>query len=281
MIQILNFKRQQNESWTKEKIMAQTSEEDEELNFLLNQRGNYIMQLQSVEFEASSCLSPSVSEDSESSDEEYDNPSKIHDESSEHDTSVQDNAVLDTGVKQEVKLDDEFQIEENFEQIVKIIKQEIDDEKMDCDEFNVNDKNIEYHEQAINGNVDTEEIEKTNNVKNETDNTVENENNQTNIQMKEKESVGCSGIVKPSIKRRRRKTNLGTSENEQTSKIESKKPIKIKQDTNDYESELDPSEDTIDGIQRELRPRKLSEKAYFEQDDGVTSDESDFTDLSN
>lgn len=258
--------------------MAKTSEEDEELNFLLNQRGNYLMQLQSVEFEAGSCLSPSVSEDSESSDEEYDDPSKIHAESSEHDTSVQDITVNDTGVKQENKLDDEFQIEENFDQIVKIIKQEIDDERMNCNEFNV-DKNIEY-QQVMNGNADTEEMEKTLNVKNEIENTLENENNQNNVEMKEEESVGCSGIVKLSNRRRRGKTNLGTLENEQTSKIESRKPIKIKHDTIDYEPELDPSEDTIDGIQRELRPRKLSEKTYFEQDDGVTSDDSDFTDLS-
>jgi len=278
--EILNFKTQQNESWSKEKKIAQMSEENDELHFLLNQRSNFLGQLQSVASESNNLnLSPSVSDDSESSDEECE-PSNVHikTEPSENDTSVKMNDLIN----------DECQAEERVEIN---IKHEIIDERMDFDEANDNNKGVEYDENVISEEVHTEEIEMTSHEENQIEKDNEGKINQedqtelqTNIkanplvQIKEEES-GCS--EKFTTERRRRKSKKRTLESEQTSKIESRKPIKIKQEPTDYDLELDPSEDIIDGVKRELRPRKLNEPhIYFEPYDGSTSEGSDFTDLS-
>lgn len=280
-IQILNFKRQQNESWTKEKKISQLSVEDEELDFLLNQRSNFLLQMQSVVFEPSSYLSPFLSEDSESSDEESDqSKDHIKTEPSVHD---------DISVKQI-----EYPTNENVELNVKInIKQEIIDEEMDCEEVNQdNVDNAEHNEQVNNGMINNDDIEKNDVAKNENENADEDENFQdcqtefevneniidkVDVQGKNKEEDESNDTVKPIIKRRRGKPKKSVSENEETSKMS----IKIKQEPTDYDHELDPSEVTIDGIKRELRPRKLNESnIYFEPYDGTTSEESDFTDLS-
>ncbi|XP_022166291.1 uncharacterized protein LOC111030890 [Myzus persicae] len=276
--EILNFKTQQNESWTKEKKIAQVAEEDDELHFLLNQRGTFLAQLQSVSTESNNFLSPSVSDDSESSDEDCE-PSNVHikTEPSENDTVV----------KMEILLNDEYQPEEHVEID---IKHEIVDEIMDFEEANDHEKDIECDENVGNTEVNTEEVEKTVNEENETEKCEEgkvNQEDQTELQtnvkvnplVKIKEEEGsCS--EKLTIERRRKKPKKGISESEMASKIEARKPIKIKQEP-DSDLELDPSEDIIDGVKRELRPRKLNEPhIYFEPYDGSTSEGSDFTDLS-
>ncbi|KAE9545178.1 hypothetical protein AGLY_000721 [Aphis glycines] len=277
--EILNFKTQQNESWTKEKKIAQMSEDDE-LHFLLNQRSNYLAQLQSVGSEFSNLnLSPTVSDESESSDEDCE-PSSVHikTEPSENDTSITINNIIN----------DESQTEERIEIN---IKHEIIEEKMDFEEANDDNKAIENDENVVNEEIHTEEIEVPTNEENQTEKDNENKINQedqtelqTNVkvnplvQIKEEES-SCSEKI--TNERRRRKTKKNTSESEQTSKIEARKPIKIKQEPADYDLESDPSEDIIDGVKRELRPRKLNEPhIYFEPYDGSTSEGSDFTDLS-
>ncbi|XP_025192583.1 uncharacterized protein LOC112592646 [Melanaphis sacchari] len=278
--EILNFKTQQNETWSKEKKIAQMSEEDDELHFLLNQRSNYLGQLQSLTSEFNNLnFSPSISDDSESSDENCE-PSNVHikTEPSENDASVRMNNLIN----------DDCQVEESVEIN---IKNEIINEKMDVEESNDNNKGKEYDENVVNEEVHAEEIEMTVNEENQTekDNEVKiNQEEQTElqtnvkvnplVQIKEEES-SCS--EKFTVERRRRKSKKHNSESEQTSKIESRKPIKIKQEPADYDLELDSSEDIIDGVKRELRPRKLNEPhIYFEPYDGSTSEGSDFTDLS-
>lgn len=256
------------------------SEEDDELQFLLNQRSNYLGQLQSVESEFNNLnLSPTVSDESESSDEDCEPPNvHIKTESSENDTSITINNIIN----------DESQAEERVEIN---IKNEIIDEKMDFEEANDNNKAIEYDESVVNEEIHTEEIEVPTNEENQTEKDNENKINQedqtelqTNVkvnplvQIKEEES-SCSEKI--TNERRSRKTKKNTSESEQTSKIEARKPIKIKQEPADYDLDSDPSEDIIDGVKRELRPRKLNEPhIYFEPYDGSTSEGSDFTDLS-
>lgn len=280
-IQILNFKRHQNESWAKEKKIAQISEEDEELNYLLNQRSNYLRQIQSIVFEPNnSYLSPSVSDDSESSSDEESDPSKIHikTEPSEHDTDVKENIIIK----------DECVTEEN----VNIKHEIIVEERMDYEEVN-NDNIIdyEYGKHVVNGETINEEIDKSENEDMEAESSDIDKNNhsyqhklETNVQVKaqdlinEEESGSSSSTIKPNIKHRR-KPKKSTSENDQTTQIDSKDQIKIKREPVDYELELDPSEDIVDGIK--LRPRKLNESSiYFEPFDGPSSEESDFADLS-
>lgn len=286
--EILNFKTQQNESWTKEKKIAQMSEEDDELHFLLNQRGTYLGQLQSVTTESINYLSPSISDDSESSDEESELSNvQVKIEPSEN----------DTGVKMNIPINDEYQAEE---QVEINIKDEIINEEMDFEEANDNEKDIEYPDENVeNVEVYTEKMETTVNEENKNENENENEieiekddegkiNEEDQIELQtnvnplvkvKKEEDSCS--EKFSIERRRRKPKRGISESEQTSRIESRKPINIKQEPIDYDLELNPSEDIIDDVKRELRPRKLNEPhIYFEPYDGSTSEGSDFTDLS-
>jgi len=265
------------------------AEEDDELHFLLNQRGTLLGQLQSVATE-SLYLSPLVSDDSESSYEDCE-PSNVHikTEPIENDTDV--------------KMDDQINDEEGCqaEEHVEInIKHEIVDDIMEFEEANDIAKNNdgEYDENVGNAEVVTEEIEieieKIVNKENETEKgdeakiDQEDQEVQTEVQTDvninplvkiKEEEVNCS--EKLSIERRRKKPKKRISESEQTSKIEARKPIKIKQEPVDSDLELDPSEDIIDGVKRELRPRKLNEPhIYFEPYDGSTSEGSDFTDLS-
>lgn len=259
------------------------SEENDELHFLLNKRGTYLGQLQSVATESNNYLSPSVSDDSESSYEDCE-PSSVHIK-----TEPSEN---DTGEKMDIQINDEecCQAEERFEIN---IKHEIVDDTMEFEEANDIAKDVEYDENVGKSEVFTEEIEieKTINEENETEKSVEGEIDQedqtelqTNVKVdppvKIKEEEGnCS--EKLSIERQRKKPKKSISEIEQTSKIEARKPIKIKQEPADSDLELDPSEDMIDGVKRELRPRKLNEPhIYFEPYDGSTSEGSDFTDLS-
>lgn len=231
-------------------------------------------------------FSPLVSDDSESSYEDCE-LSNVHikTEPAENDTDI--------------KIDDQIneeggQIEERIE--IKI-KHEIVDDKMDFEEANDIAKNndIEYDENVGKAEVLTEEIEiekeKTVNEENVTGKGDEgkiDQEDQTELQtvvninplVKIKQEEDNSS-EKFSIERRRKKPKKDISESEQTSKIEARKPIKIKQEPVDSDPELDPSEDIIDGVKRELRPRKLNEpNVYFEPYDGSTSEGSDLTDLS-
>jgi len=224
-------------------------------------------------------LSSCISDDSESSYEDCEPPNvNIKTEPTENDTDV----------KMDSLINDECQAEECVEIN---IKQEIIDEKMDFEGANDNEKDIENDESVSNAEVLTDEIEKTGNEENETDKVNEDKINQenqtelpTNIQVnplvKIKEEEGsCS--KKPSVERRRKKPKKGIVESEMTSKIEARKPIRIKQEPVDSDLELDFLEDIVDGVKRELRPRKLNEPhIYFEPYDGSTSEGSDFTDLS-
>lgn len=260
----------------KEKKVVQTSEEDDDLNYLLDQRSNYLLQLQSVLYEPNSCLSSSVSDNSESSDEESD-PSKVHiktelSEVSEHNTCV-------NTINQNDKTDYEYQNEENFETGVKInIKQEVDDERMECDEEN-ND-NGEYDEQLIDEKKSTEEVINVSNEINEIDKVIE-EKNEQDVFVYQQDKIneeGTSNTIK-STNKYHRKFKKDNFKNEQTFEIESRKPIKIIQEPVKYESEIDLSETIMDDVKRELRSRKLNDTIYFEPYDGTSSDESDFTDL--
>lgn len=258
------------------------SKENDELNFLLNQRGIYLGQLQSVSSETNNFLSPSVSDDSESSDEECASTKVlIKTEPTENDTDDIN-----------IPIKDEYQAEEHVEIN---IKHEIIDERVDFQEANDNDTGLEYDEHVGNEEVDANDTKNTVNEENETENydkVKNNEDDQTElktdlevnplINIKEEES---SSSGKFTFKRQCRKPKNDSLENEQTSKIESRKPINIKEEPVDYADEeiegLDHSEDIIDGVRRELRPRKLNEPhIYFEPYDGSTSEGSDFTDES-
>lgn len=258
----------------KEKKVVQTSEEEDDLNYLLDQRSNYLLQLQSLLFESNSYLSSSVSDNSESSDEESD-PSKVHiktelSEASEHDTSVND-------MNQNDKMDYEYQNEENIENDVKInIKQE----RMDCDQEN--DANGEYNEQVIDINIDEKisiEEQNVSNEINETVNIIEDKNEQdVFIQQDNINEEGTSNTV-ISTDKYHRKLKKSIFKNEHTFEIESRRPIKVIQESIKYESEVDPSETIMDDVKRDLRSQKLNDTIYFEPYNGTSSDESDFTDI--
>lgn len=240
--------------------------------------------------ESNNYLSPLVSDDSESSYEDCE-PSNEHikTEPAENDTDL--------------KMDDQINEEgSQAEECVEIkIKHEIVDDGMDFEEANdiAKSNDIEDDENVGKSEVLTEDIEiekeKTvneENEKNETEIGIEgkiDQENQTEVQavvnvnplVKIKEEEEDNSSEKFSIERRRKKPKKGISESEQTSKIEARKPIQIKQEPVDSDPELDPSEDIIDGVKRELRPRKLNEPhIYFEPYDGSTSEGSDFTDIS-
>lgn len=239
-------------------------------------------------FESLGYLTPCVSDDSESSEEGSD-PSKllIKLELPEHNISV----------KQDEKTNDVYQTEDHIATKIDMnIKQEIEDEKMDCEEsHDVKDvMEIDFNEQAIE-EVVSEKILKTEFEKNdESENSRDNDNasdqddksitktnTKTNFKVKQVDKTKDldNSTVKPMRTRRRGKPKKNTSDNEQTSKTESRKMFKIKQES-ESELEIDPSEDTIDGIKRELRPRKLNEGTiYFKPYDGSTSEDSDFTDM--
>ncbi|XP_025408335.1 transcriptional adapter 3-like isoform X2 [Sipha flava] len=286
--EILNFKRQQNESWTKEKKIAQITEEDDELSYLLNQRSKYLLQLQTVNsavtFDPDAFLSPSISDDSESSDEESTiSRVKIKTEMPELDNDIKENIGSHDVCKNEKT--DEYEMQVN-------IKEEIIEEMQSVE---LNDHELEYNdEQVAMVEVSANETEKTVDVKNETEEADKDKNekdDQTELNIdikindKDKQQgkiidEESSSAIKPNIRRRRGKSKNNITENEQMSKIECRKPIRIKQEPVEYEPDLDPSGDTIDGIKRELRPRNLNDpQVFFEPYDG-TSEDSDYTDLS-
>jgi len=272
---ILSFKRQQYESWTKERKIAQLSDEDEELKNLLDQRSEYLIQIQQVAIDHYS-LSLSASDDSEFSDEEFDlSKINIKTEPTEH----------GIGIKQNIKIDDECHMEVNVKQPV-IIKQEINDEKMDIEEAINEHIEVEYDKQIVNGTMDIEETENTEIETEKTDELENNQNDQTELKASDKD-VGQQGKIhledescstSKSLVKRRRQSKKDHSDNEQTSKIESRKSIKIKQEPTLLQAsiEIDLDADIVDGVKRELRPRKLNEgRIYFEPYDGTTTDDSD------
>lgn len=247
------------------------------------------MQIQSVSssvtFDPDAFISPAISDDSESSEEEESAMSrvKIKTEISENDTDLRENVGSDDVCKTEKN--DEYEVQVN-------IKQEIVEE-IHCTELN--DHKLEYNdEQVANIELNDDKIEKTVEVKNGTEEADEDKNDEdvltnliTDIKVSDADKQQgntvdeeSSNAIKPIIKRRRGKSKSSIAENEQTSKIECRKPIRIKQEPVEYEMDLDPSEDTIDGVKRELRPRNLNDpQVFFEPYDG-TSEDSDFTDLS-
>lgn len=253
--------------------------EDEELHFLLEQRGKYLMQMQAVAEDPNSGLSSPLSDDSESSDDESD-PSKVNikSEPTDHTNDMQQDV-------------DESHNVDNVEQPVKInIKQERMDDKINCKKENDNAIEVENDKQVVNGEVGIDETEKTASNDNETEKTDEDQSDQedqielkTSVKVvkqqgKTKEEENCNA-VKPT-NRCRRKSKRDILENDHTTKTESKKSIKIKQEHE--EDDFDDDEDMVDGVRRELRPRKLNEsRIYFEPYDGSSSDESDFSDLLN
>lgn len=231
------------------------SEVENQLSFLLNKRCNYIQKLQLVASKTNNYLGSSDSDDSESSYEEC--------EPTENDTSDINIPVKNEQVKEHVKIN---------------IEHEIIDERMDFEESNDNDTGIEYDEHVSNKKVNTKNKDKQTKLNNQDDQTDVEINRLINIK---EEKSSCSG--KPTLKRRHRNPKKDSLKNEQTSKIKLRRPIKKK--TVDYADVklqgLNPTADIIDGVRRDLRPRKLNEPhIYFEPYDGSTSEGSDFTDLS-
>lgn len=270
--------------WTKEKKIAQISEEDEELQCLLQQRTDYLVQLQSYVFEPGTCLSPCITDDSESSDEELDHPSQVHikSEPPEHDADTKQN--------------DKRHIEEDVKPNINI-KQEIIDEKIDCQE--VNDvEDTELDEQITKGEMVVQEemkniAKEANEAEEKSDEDNKDQDEQTelkfdvNIRQQQgngKEEISnSSSMVRPIVRQHGKKSKRAVAvESDQMSQIDPRKQIKIKQEPIEYEVDLDSLEgDMVDGIKRDLRPRKLNDThIYFEPYDGSSSEESDFTDLS-
>lgn len=229
-----------------------------------------------------------MSDDSESSDEELDHPSKAHikSESSEHDADMEQNILANN----------ECNIEENVNLNVNI-KQEAVDEKIVCEEINDIEDTEHDNFVANSETVAREKIENTVDEENDMEETADEENNdqdnktelkiefnikQQQVNVKEDESSNSrSGAVKPIVRQHHGKKYKKTNavEDNQTSQMDSKK--QIKQEPAEYDVELDPLEDMIDGVRRELRPRKFNDtQVFFEPYDGSSSDDSDFTDLS-
>jgi len=272
--------------WTKEKKITQISEEDEELQCLLQQRTDYLVQLQSNVFEPGTCVSPSITDDSESSDEELDHPSQVHikTEPSEHEIDMKQNDKCHT--EEDVKL--------NIN-----IKQEIIDEKIDCKEMN-DVEDTELDEQIMKGiKVVQEEMKNIAKERNEAEEKSDEDNSDqdertelkfdVNIRQqqgscKEEMNSNISGMIRPIVRRQHEKRSKRAIaiENDQMSQMDPRKQIKIKQEPTEYLVDLDSlEEDMVDDIKRGLRPRKLNDThIYFEPYDGSSSEESDFTDLS-
>lgn len=260
--------------------MTQMSEEDEELRLLLEQRTHYIEQMHSILLGSGGFLSPTVSDESDSSDEESD-PSKVNVklEPSEHNNS--ENQIIDTK--------DDTQLEVNIEHSLKI-KEETMDERMDCEEVNDSVEDEEPSKPVSKEETVTENIEKTVDDENKTDKSVEDDQSMIishqEDQIEPKISDDHEGktneeeinsTITSSTRQRRVRIRKSPSENELTTKIEQKKLIKIKQEPAESDHELDTAEDTIDDS-RELRPRKLNDsRNYFEPYDGSSSDDSDFS----
>lgn len=247
--------------------------EEVELRFLLETRAKYLKQLQTFALDPNCYFSPPVSDDSESSEEESES-SKIH---------IKTELTENEYVKFEDKSDYESFSDGNIENPVKLhIKQELIDEEMDCEEENDNVMEVEYNLPISNGEIKDDDVEKTVNETEKTEQHVNNHDditmlktciNMVNQQCKAKDEESCC-TVKSTIKRRRRSKKDIL---EEALKVETRKPIKIKQEPVDYE--LD-DEDMIDGVRRELRPRKLETQMYFEPYDGTSSEEdSDFSEL--
>lgn len=247
--------------------------DEEDLNYLLGQRGKYLLMLKNVSQDPNSCLSPSISDDSEYSDDESE-PSKvlIKTEPDEHNSGVQQNV-------------EEVQSVDSVDHTVNIKLEHLDD-KMDCVSINDGDVEDESDRQVLNGEVNIDDTKKTainDDEVEKTDENISDQDDQTGSktsvkQGKTKEEENCNAL-KPAI-RCRKKSKRDILENDHTSKIESRKSIKIKQEP--FDDELD-DEDMIDGVKRELRPRKLNDtQLYFEPYDGTSSsEESDFSDLLN
>lgn len=253
------------------------------MRFLLEQRSKYLTQLQLVTNDPNSCLTPSASDDSESSDEESESSKvNIKIEPTENNSSVKIN----------MKSDDESVSERNVQHPVTInIKEEVIDERMDCEEKNDDDMEIDFSKPVENGEIDGKTAEKTVKDENGTEKTDEDENNKDeeselkpSIKLvkplgKTKDEESCSS---PKVTvRRRRKSKKDLSEDDQMPKIEARKSIKIKQEPDDFEHDADV--EMIDGVGRELRPRKLNDpQIYFEPYSRSSSeDDSDFSDLLN
>lgn len=258
------------------------------MGYLLNQRSKYLLQLQSVNsavtLDPDAFLSPSVSDDSESSDEESTvSRVKIKTEMPELDNDIKENIVSNDVCKNEKT--DEYDAQVN-------IKQEIVEE---IQSIELNDHELEYNdEQVAMVEVNADEIDKTVDVKNETEEADKEKNDkddqtELNVEVKINDKDKQQGkiideengsSIKSIIRRRRGKSKNSITENEQISKIECRKPIRIKQEPVEYEQELDPSGDTIDEVKRELRPRNSNDpQVFFEPYDG-TSEDSDYTDIS-
>lgn len=253
------------------------------MRFLLEQRSKYLVQLQSVTQDPNSCFTPSASDDSESSDEESESSKvNIKLEPTENNSNVKTN----------IKSDDESISERNVQHPVNInIKQEVIDERMDCEVKNDDDMEIDCNKPVENGEIDAKTAEKTVKDENGTEKTDEDEiikeeesELKSGVKLmkqlgKNKDEESCSS-VKLNV-RRRRKSKKDLLEDDQMPKIEARKSIKIKQEPDDFEPDADV--EIIDGVRRELRPRKLNDpQIYFEPYSRSSSDnDSDFSDLLN
>lgn len=253
------------------------------MRFLLEQRSKYLVQMQSVTQDPNSCFTPSASDDSESSDEESESSKvNIKLEPTENNSNVKTN----------IKSDDESISERIVQHPVNInIKQEVIDERMDCEVKN-DDMEIDYNKPVENGEVDGKTTENTVKDENGTEKTDEDEiikeeesELKSSVKLmkqlgKNKDEESCSS-VKLNV-RRRRKSKKDLLEDDQMPKIEARKSIKIKQEPDDFEPDADV--EIIDGVRRELRPRKLNDpQIYFEPYSRSSSDDddSDFSDLLN
>lgn len=177
----------QNESWTKEMKLFQVNAEDEELNFILNERSDLLLQLKTVAVDPSSILNLSASDDTESSEEEFDSSKVIKTE----------NLEPDVNIKEECH-DDEYQTADNFNLN---IKQEIVEENIVCEEVYNGDMNMEC-DTVIKQEIDAEEFRETIYETNNTEYTnedINNEGDQIEPKIEETTSVNscCSDTLSP------------------------------------------------------------------------------------
>lgn len=153
----------QNESWTNERKSSQVNTEDEELNFLLNERSDLLLQLKTVAVDPSSILNLSASDEEGSSDGGFDSSKVIKTEKPEPDVNIKEECP------------DDYQTTEDFNLN---IKQEIIEENIVCEEAYGEDMNMECDKLIIKGEIDAEEVGEPIYETNYTENIYENINNE-------------------------------------------------------------------------------------------------------
>ncbi|XP_050540909.1 transcriptional adapter 3-B [Daktulosphaira vitifoliae] len=282
--EILHFKREKNESLNKAKKISQVRKEDEQLAILLQQRSDYLRQLQMMGPEPG--YQPAFLSDESELSEEGSYPTKLFIKKE-----------LNTDTEQEIDFEQHTDI--NLEKPMMInIKQEVVEnvsikenkiynvsEAIGYEHNDVNVESIENEENKI-INDERDEYEKIDDTSDHGDFYIESEI-ETKECVKAKFKIKKQGRTKDldtnklnlMTTRHSVKTKQSFLENDVNTKVESRKSFKIKQEPDD-ENSLDSS-DVYCGIKRELRPRKgKHEPIYFEPYDGDTSETTESSDLS-